>query len=235
MRDSDIWWHLRNAQIPLSTHHFIRQDTYSFTTFGQPWINPEWLAEIPYYLAFRLSAERAIFLVTLLAVDLIIAGVLLLSYRRSGHISAGWLATWIAVLLASINIGPPHHSLRLALFSRRDADPRTFRHGRDRLWLLVPLFALWINLHGSWLIGYAFLFYYFGISHIPPSTSLHAAEAKYFPAVALPDLNRACANQNVLNRYEWDGYLIWNAREIPVFLDSRTDISLNTAAYSSTT
>ncbi len=29
---------------------------------------------------------------------------------------------------------------------------------------------------------------------------------------------------NVLNRYEWGGYLIWNAREIPVFLDSRTDI-----------
>jgi len=41
MRDPDIWWHLRNAQTLLTTHHFIRQDTYSFTTFGQSWINPE--------------------------------------------------------------------------------------------------------------------------------------------------------------------------------------------------
>jgi hypothetical protein len=57
MRDPDIWWHLRNAQILLSTHHFIRQDLYSFTTAGQPWINPEWLAEIPYYFGFRLFVE----------------------------------------------------------------------------------------------------------------------------------------------------------------------------------
>jgi len=93
MRDPDIWWHLRNAQTLLTTHHFIRQDTYSFTTFCQSWINPEWLAEIPYYLAFRVFAERGVFLVMLLAVELIIAGVLLLCYRRSGHISASWLAT----------------------------------------------------------------------------------------------------------------------------------------------
>jgi hypothetical protein len=38
--------------------------------------------------------------------------------------------------------------------------PRSVRHGRDRLWLLVSLFALWINLHGSWLIGYTFLMLY---------------------------------------------------------------------------
>lgn len=386
MRDPDIWWHLRNAQTLLSTHHFIRQDTYSFTTFGQSWINPEWLAEIPYHLAFRLFAERGIFLIMLIAVDLIIAGVLFLCYRRSGHISASWLATWIAVLLAAINIGPRTILFGWLCFLAEMLILEAFRHGRDRLWLLVPLFALWINLHGSWLIGYGFLmlylasglvegswgsiestrwtpqqwrklilvstasiaalflnpygwrlvvypfdlmfrqqlnvavidewhsvdfqsfygtlifllvsgiilftlgqrrswqlsdvlfalfafyaalthkrflflagivvcpmlaiefgshvfspydprkdkrwlniifmaaFYLFGVSHIPSSATLHAAEARYFPAAALPDLNRRCANQRVLNRYEWGGYLIWNAREIPVFLDSRTDI-----------
>lgn len=67
-------------------------------------------------------------------------------------------------------------------------------------------------------------FYLFGISQIPSSATLHTAEARYFPAAALPDLNRDCANQRMLNRYQSGGYLIWNAREIPVFLDSRTDI-----------
>jgi hypothetical protein len=46
MRDS-LWWHLRNAQVFLTKHHFIRVDLYSFTTLGQSWINPWWLAEIP--------------------------------------------------------------------------------------------------------------------------------------------------------------------------------------------
>jgi hypothetical protein len=386
MRDPDLWWHLRNAQILLTTHHFIRQDLFSFTTFRQPWINPEWLAEIPYYLAFQAFAERGIFLMMILAVDLIIAGVLLLCYRRSGSISASWLATWIAVLLAAINIGPRTILFGWLCFLVEMLILEAFGRGRDRLWLLVPLFALWINLHGTWLIGYGFFvlylasglvegswgsiesvrwtlqqrrklitvgiagiaalflnpygwrlviypldlifrqrlnvavvdewrsinfqdmygtlvfmivaglmlftlaqrrswqlsdvlfallafyaglthvrflflagivicpmlsielanhvfspydprkdkrwlnvtimaaFYFFAIRHIPASATLHAAEAQYFPTASLPDLNSRCANQRVLNRYEWGGYLIWNAREIPVFLDSRTDI-----------
>jgi hypothetical protein len=83
-------------------------------------------------------------------------------------------------------------------------DPR-----KDKRWLNIIFMAA---------------FYLFGVSYIPSSATLHAAEARNFPAAALPDLNRHCANQHVLNRYEWGGYLIWNAREIPVFLDSRTDI-----------
>lgn len=51
--DPDIWWHLRNAQYLLESHHFIRADMYSYTVLGQPWINHEWLAELPYYLAWK--------------------------------------------------------------------------------------------------------------------------------------------------------------------------------------
>ena len=386
MRDPDLWWHLRNAQILLTTHHFVRQDLYSFTTFRQPWINPEWLAEIPYYLAFHAFAERGVFLVMILAVDLIIAGVLLLCYRRSRSITASWLATWIAVLLAAINIGPRTILFGWLCFLAEVLILEAYRRGRDRLWLLIPLFALWINLHGTWLIGFGFFvlylasglvegswgsiesarwtpqqwrkliavgaasiaalflnpygwrlvlypfdlifrqqlnvavvdewrsvdfqsyygtlvflisagiilftlarrrswplsdvlfallafyaalthkrflflagivicpilsielgshvfspydprkdkrwlnviimaaFYLFGIYHIPSSASLRAAEAQYFPVAALPDLNSHCTDQRVFNRYEWGGYLVWNAGEIPVFLDSRTDI-----------
>jgi hypothetical protein len=60
--------------------------------------------------------------------------------------------------------------------------------------------------------------------HIPNSATLRAAEAQYFPVGALPALHANCSDRNVLNRYEWGGYLIWNTPDIPVFLDSRTDI-----------
>jgi len=33
-----------------------------------------------------------------------------------------------------------------------------------------------------------------------------SAESQFFPADALRDLNSHCANQRVLNRYEWGGY-----------------------------
>jgi len=53
MGDPDIWWHLRNAEYLFQTHHLPHVDTYSFTVAGQPWMNHEWLAEIPFYLAWR--------------------------------------------------------------------------------------------------------------------------------------------------------------------------------------
>lgn len=387
MRDPDIWFHLRSAGILLSTHHFIRQDLYSFTTGGQPWVNYEWLAEIPYYFGFRLFGERGLFLVMLVAVELFIAGMLLLCYLRSRDITSAFLATWIAVLLAAINIGPRTILFGWLCFLVQMFLLEAFRRGRDHLWLLVPLYTLWINLHGSWLIGYTFFvifiasgmvggtwgsieatrwtrqelrkliavgvasiaalfvnpygwrlvavpfnilmhmqlgfltgdewqsvnfqsfygvlvfvlaagmlvftlarrrswplhellfallavyeglahrrflfligmvvcpimavdlsgvvfapydakkdnkqilnvvlmagFLVFAFLHIPTSARLHAAEARYFPARALPVLESNCASQRTLNQFEWGGFLIWNARDIPVFIDSRTDI-----------
>jgi hypothetical protein len=389
IRDPDIWWHLRNANLFFSTFHFARQDVYSFTTHGQPWINSEWLAEIPYYLGFSLFGERGLFLVMLAIVELIIAGVFLLSYRRSGDVKAAFLATWVAVLLVTINIGPRTILFGWLCFILEMLVLEAYRRGQDHLWLLVPLFLVWINLHESWLIGFVFfllfiaagsvggtwgsieavrwtprqrrklipvaaasiaalfvnpygwrlvlypfdlffrqqikmavadewsgvdfqsfygklifivvavmlvltlarrrtwplyellfalLAFYAGLTskrflflagivicpmlaaelegavfapydpkrnkpllsaaimaaylvfafdHIPTSGELSFAEAQYFPVRALPALQAGCTNQRVLNRYEWGGYLIWNAPNIPVFIDSRTNVFKN--------
>jgi len=51
--DPDIWWHMRNAQFLFQHHQIPRQDMYSFTVAGHPWINTEWLSEIPFYVAYR--------------------------------------------------------------------------------------------------------------------------------------------------------------------------------------
>ena len=58
MADPDIWWHLRNAQVLVSTHRFIGTDAYSFTAFGAPWIDHEWIAELPFYVGWTLGGER---------------------------------------------------------------------------------------------------------------------------------------------------------------------------------
>ena len=386
MRDPDIWWHLRNAQVLLATHHFIRQDLYSFTTRGRPWINPEWLSEIPYYLGWRGMGERGLFVVMLAVTELVIAGILLLCYRRSKDVKAAFLATWIGVLFAAINFGLRTILFGWLCFLIEILLLEAFRQDRARLWLLPPVFAAWINLHGSWLIGFAFFWIFvasglvhgawgsieavrwtrpqirmlvamgglsfaalflnpygwrlvaypfdmilhqqlnvavisewgslnfqafnghllflvaagmflaalvrprtwplhevlfalvavyaalihhrflflagmilcpmlavelaglvfspydkrrnkpvlnglfmggycaFALFHIPSSRVLRAAEPQYFPVAALPELNRCCAERHLLNRYEWGGYLIWNAPVVPDFLDSRTDI-----------
>ena len=76
------------------------------------------------------------------------------------------------------------------------------------------------------LLNFLFMAGYclFGLWRIPSSDKLHAAEAQYFPVNAIPQLERCCTGAHLLNSYEWGGYLIWNQRDIPVFLDSRADI-----------
>ncbi|MGB8477586.1 MAG: hypothetical protein WCE63_01925 [Acidobacteriaceae bacterium] len=151
--DPDIGWHLRNAQIHLQTHAFLHQDLYSFTTAGKPWMDHEWLSEIPFYLAWRAFGPRGIFLVTVVAIETILLGILGLAYLESGSIKAAFVVCFAAMFLASVSFGPRtllfgwmFLVLELGLLAE-------FRRGHDFLWALPFVFLLWVNAHGSWIIG----------------------------------------------------------------------------------
>src|SRR3954451_7105030 len=74
MADPDVWWHLRDAQIQLATHSFLTHDVFSFTATGSPWMNHEWLAELPFYAGFQISGTSGLYLVTLLTIEVIFLG-----------------------------------------------------------------------------------------------------------------------------------------------------------------
>ena len=38
MKDPDIWWHLADARILCTTHHFMHTVPNSFTVAGVPWV-----------------------------------------------------------------------------------------------------------------------------------------------------------------------------------------------------
>jgi len=156
--DPDIWWHLHNAEYLLAYHRFPNVDTYSFTVAGHPWMNPEWLAEIPYYLAWRAFGIEGVEIFMILVLECILLGVLYLCYTRTGHIKASILACWVAAALGTVNFGPRTilfgYLCLLALLMTLE---RFRSKGRAPLWLLPPLFCLWINTHGSWCLGLAVL------------------------------------------------------------------------------
>src|SRR5947208_2587940 len=74
--DPDIWWHLRNADYLIQTHHLPNQDAYSFTVAGQSWMNHEWLAEAPFYLAFRAKGMAGVTMLWVALVEAIFLGLL---------------------------------------------------------------------------------------------------------------------------------------------------------------
>lgn len=154
MNDPDIWWHMRNAQYLLQNHQLPRADMYSFTVAGSPWINHEWLAEIPFYLAWNGAGLVGLKTLTILLIQAIFLGLLYLCYKESGNFKASVAACAFATFLATISFGP-----RTILFGYLYLVvlliilQRFGKLGHAPLWMVPPLFCLWINTHGSWSLG----------------------------------------------------------------------------------
>jgi hypothetical protein len=153
--DSDLWWHLRSGQVMAETGKPLLTDVFSYTRYGQPWVNHSWLGEVVIYGIYRLAGWTGISAWMGLMAALI-AGILWVLLPGGKFTRAGF------ILLASVACGP--------LFTPR---PQLFslvllvlliwlvsgwmRKSDRRLWLILPLFALWSNLHGGYMLGILYL------------------------------------------------------------------------------
>jgi hypothetical protein len=167
LADPDVWWHLHNAQLLLQHHAFIRQDTYTFTVGGKPWINPEWLSELPYYFASRWFGYRGLEVVAIAVLEAVVLGVCLLCWQRIRNIKPALLACIVFLPMISVSFGPRTLMFGWLCLIAELALLSEFRRGKDWLWCMPFLFLLWINTHGSWPIGILFLAIFVASGLIP--------------------------------------------------------------------
>ena len=209
LNDPDIWWHLADARYLLTTHHFIQTDPYSFTVVGQRWINWEWLAELPYWFSYQSLGLQGIYLVTWLVLCANAAFLYWRGYRLSRHAGAAFWAAAIGLVLITVNSGPRTIAIAYLAMSTELIILEESEKGNHRLlWLLPPLFCLWINLHGTWLIGIVLLSIYI-------ACGLFSFKAGVFEqqAFAAPERNRLLAVLGasvaalIVNPYGWR--LMW--------------------------
>ena len=204
MVDPDIWWHLRDAQIQLSSHAFIRHDLFSFTAAGSPWMNHEWMAELPFYAGFHLFGVSGLYLVTIVTIEIIFLGVLYLTYQHSKSIWASVFVTVIGICLATVSFGPRTLLfgwvllvVELLILARSRPHPRS-------IWALPFLFAVWVNTHGSWLIGMVVFGIFIAANSFTISTG--RVESQALPAFRIKRLVLcwlASAAALFLNPYGW--------------------------------
>jgi len=152
--EPDIWWHLQNAHQTVNTHSLPRIDHYSFTATGSGWMDHEWLSELLYYAGFRALGLRGI-LAVYVACSMLIFGALYLMCGRAGaNPKTASIVMVLGIIVAAVSFGP-----RMLLFGwlcmcalllilQKFALTRS-----GPLWIIPPLFCLWINLLGSWLFG----------------------------------------------------------------------------------
>lgn len=152
--DPDVGWHLRTGQVILQTHRIPRTDSYSFTRFGQPWIDHEWLSQVVIYATYRVAVWGGLLI---LFAGIIAAAHFLVYVRCAGKpYLAGLMTIWGAWASAPAwGVRPQVFSLLFAslfLFILDRSEQR-----RNLLWWTVPLTAVWVNMHGGYAIGIGLL------------------------------------------------------------------------------
>ena len=213
MRDPDIWWHLADARQLMTTHHFIWTEPNSFTVGGQPWVNPEWLSELPYWFGYQALHLRGIYFAESVSFlrqphSSLLARIPKVRSCRRRMVGR---STCLLVNLGERAFRTTNHLCGVSgNISSEYLKHESYKEGKTRsLWLLPPLFCIWINLHGSWLIGLALfvLFILCGSFEF----KMGAIEQEPF---SRPELNRlltvlaVCVGALMINPYGW--HLIWN-------------------------
>ena len=156
--DLDIWFHLRNAEYLLTHGHTPQFDIFSYTAQGYPLLDHQWLAEIPYYLAWRLGGLSGLLAFTFGLLTLIHFAMYYRAWRESGNLKAAALVCCLSIFLTSVSFAPRtllfSYVCLLILLLLLD---RYRRAGKSPLWAVPLLFCLWINCHGSWPLGFIVL------------------------------------------------------------------------------
>jgi hypothetical protein len=157
MNDGDTWWHVAAGRMMIARRAVLSTDPFSYTFRGAPWFTHEWLSEVLFGGAFNLSGWSGVMLLTGAAAGL----TAWLLARDLGR----WLSglPWITVLAFGLVLGAGSmlarpHILTLPLLEIWTAELLRAR-GEDRgpRWRMLPLMALWANLHGSFIFGLAMI------------------------------------------------------------------------------
>lgn len=162
--ESDIWFHLRNAEELLSRKIFLTADLYTFTSAGDSLLNHEWLSELPFYFAFKALGPQGLYLVYLALLLLTFAGVYTLATKRGASPLNTTLLCLFGASLGFYSFGPRMMHFGWVCLVVLQLTLERFTRTSRGLWILPPLFAIWINLHGSWVFGFMLLGIHFASS-----------------------------------------------------------------------
>jgi hypothetical protein len=149
--DNSMFTHLRTGIDMVANGSIPRSDPYSFTAFHQRWVVQSWLPEWSYGLAHRVGGYKLV--VFEQAVLIALLAWLVVRLARAGSplrtALAGITAVGVGTALWSprpLIFGLICMALMIAVVERRRSP-----------WLLVPLVWLWVNSHGSFPLGLAWL------------------------------------------------------------------------------
>ena len=151
---TDVWWALAAGRYILEHGAVPRVDVFSYTYSGAPWVNGEWLSQVLFYAIYRWGGgvSLAVFKIAMAAAFYAVAAWM--AWRRSGSLVCAVAVTASVVgcrTFFDIKSDLFLFAGTLALMAIVDAYRRGAR--TTSLVVLPVMFALWVNLHFSFVYG----------------------------------------------------------------------------------
>jgi hypothetical protein len=153
--DADLWWHLRTGEWIIQHHWVPYTDSFSSYGMGRPWAAYSWLFEVLVYGLHKYFGLIGL-LVFVCAMTLLITAALHDLIRTVEPRVANSIVLTGVAMFAMAPVFTPRPWLFTILFFTIELKILTnVRRSREYglLFLLLPLFALWANLHIQFVYG----------------------------------------------------------------------------------
>jgi hypothetical protein len=152
--DPDLWGHTKFGLEILRLGLVPKLDSYSYNPHTIGWTNHEWLSEVTFGVSYYYAKGQGLFYLRAVLLFATILGFLTLLFKTGLTANFCILLTAITApyFATFINVRPHSYTylftiVVLLCFER-------YRNGRGIfIWFLPPLFLLWANLHGGFVLG----------------------------------------------------------------------------------
>lgn len=149
--DTDMWWHLRAGEETWLNRQVYSVDTFSFTRSGQIWLNHSWLSQVMMFVLFQTGGYLALSVWVAVTAATSMA---LVYFQMEGHSLLRGAILILAGAAASVVWSPRPQIMSLVLFGLVSYLLYLYKwKKKNHLIWLVPIFLIWGNLHGGYVLG----------------------------------------------------------------------------------
>lgn len=196
---TDLGWHLAAGDLIRSQGSVPAHEPWSFTAGDTRWYNLSWLWDVVASLLFRYGHFTALILATIFLGGLIAGGLAAICLKSHATPVAACIAVIFACILYPTFAVPDvflaaSPNIATLLFCVAFYGACLFRR---HLWIAPLVMALWVNMHGGFVLGFFILGVFAAVAVVRRNASAFSA---YFIATL------ACLAATLVNPLGWHVY-----------------------------
>ncbi len=153
LADGDTGWHIRTGDYILAQRRFPASDLFSFSRPEAPWFAWEWASDVLFSLVHRMAGLKGVVLLAGVVIGATSATLFDFLLWQQVNVMVAVVAMLAAGSASTVHwLARPHLFTYLLLLWSLWLLESDRRQRTGRVWILAPLAALWVNLHGGFLV-----------------------------------------------------------------------------------